>query len=337
MILACDVGGTKTGLALYRREGGALARVRGATFRSADPPGFEAILRDFLRGEAGVERACVGAAGPVSDGRCRLTNIDWTVDEASIRGWSGAREAYLINDLQAMASSLPFLPPAGLAILQEGVPAARGNAAVLAAGTGLGEGFLVASGDGYVPLASEGGHVDFAPRSGREEKLLAWMREKYGRVSVERVLSGPGLRDIHRFLRETERLPEGPEVAAAAEGPDPSRAIVAGGLSGESVACAETLRLFCSVFGAVAGNLALQYLAAGGVYLGGGIAPALLPALREGPFLAAFRAKGRMAGLLARIPVAVILDPDAPLLGAAEYAAGGGVLRPRYNTGSIPP
>jgi glucokinase len=329
MILACDAGGTKTGLALYLRSGGALARVRTATYRSVDFPGLEAILRDFLKGEPGVERACVGVAGPVSEGRCRLTNIDWTVDEASIRRCSGAREAYLINDLQAMASSLPFLPSGSISFLQEGSPESRGNAAVLAAGTGLGEGFLVASGDGYVPLASEGGHVDFAPRSEREERLLAWLRGKYGRVSVERVLSGPGLHDIYRFLRESERFPEEREVADVTDGPDPQRAIVAGGLSGDSPACAETLRIFCSVFGAVAGNLALQYLATGGVYLGGGIAPALLPALRGETFMSAFLAKGRMAGLLARVPVAVILDPDASLLGAAEYAAGGGVLRAR--------
>lgn len=327
MILACDVGGTNTRLALYRRSGGTLARSRTATFRSADFPGFEAILRDFLQGGPAVERACVGAAGPVSEGRCRLTNIDWTVDEASIRSCSGAREAFLINDLQAMASSLPFLPPRSLSFLQEGDPRPRGNAAVLAAGTGLGEGFLVASAGGYVPLASEGGHVDFAPRNAREERLLAWMRERYGRVSVERVLSGPGLRDIHRFLRESEGVPEPPEVAAAVGGRDPQRAIVAAGLSGESAACAETLRTFCSVFGAVAGNLALQYLAMGGLYLGGGIAPALLPVLREEGFLSSFLSKGRMSELLARVPVAVILDPDASLLGAAEYASGGGVLR----------
>ena len=330
MILAGDVGGTKTSLALYRREGGGLLRDRMATYRSREHAGLDSILRDFLRGEASVERACVGVAGPVEDGRCKLTNLDWEVDEASLRRTLGVREAYLVNDLQATASSLPFLRKSDRAMLQEGGTDPRGNMAVLSAGTGLGEGFLVDSGAGYVPLASEGGHVDFAPRDEREVRLHAFLRAKHGRVSVERVLSGPGLHDVYRFLREEERRTEEPGIAAEVAGGEPQHAIVRHGLAGGPGACAETVRIFCSLYGAEAGNLALQYLATGGVYLGGGIAPAILPALRRGEFLSAFLDKGRMRNLLSRVPVTVILDPAAPLLGAASYAAGGGVLpRPR--------
>ena len=326
MILAGDVGGTKTSLALYRREARGLLRNRTATYRSREHAGLDPILRDFLRGGATVERACIGVAGPVEDGRCRLTNLDWEVDEADLRRTLGVRDAYLINDLQATASSLPFLQESDRAVIQKGNPDPRGNMAVLSAGTGLGEGFLVGSGAGYIPLASEGGHVDFAPRDEREMRLHAFLRARHGRVSVERVLSGPGLHDVYRFLREEERMAEEPGIAAEVAGGEPQHAIVRHGLAGGQGACAETVRIFCSLYGAEAGNLALQYLATGGVFLGGGIAPAILTALRRGEFLSAFLDKGRMRALLSRVPVAVILDPGAPLLGAASFAAACGVL-----------
>lgn len=326
MILAGDVGGTKTSLALYRREARGLLRDRTATYRSGEHSGLDTILRDFLGKGVAVERACIGVAGPVEDGRCRLTNLDWEVDEESLRRTLGVREAYLVNDLQATASSLPFLQEPDRAVIREGEADPRGNMAVLSAGTGLGEGFLVGCGSGYVPLASEGGHVDFAPRDEREMRLHAFLRAKHGRVSVERVLSGPGLHDVYRFLREEEGMAEEPGIAAEAAGGEPQRAIVRHGLAGGPGACAETLRIFCSLYGAQAGNLALHYLATGGIYLGGGIAPAILPALRRGEFLSAFLDKGRMRNLLSRVPVTVILDPAAPLLGAAAYAASDGVL-----------
>ena len=330
MILAGDVGGTKTTLALYRQEARGLLRDREATYRSREHAGFDAILRDFLGGGGAVKRACIGVAGPVESGRCRLTNLDWEVDEESLRRTLGIREAYLVNDLQATASSLPFLPESDRAVIQEGEAGLQGTMAVLAAGTGLGEGYLVGCGAGYIPLASEGGHVDFAPRGEREMRLHAFLRAKYGRVSVARALSGPGLHDVYRFLREAEGMAEEPGIAAEVTGGEPQRAIVRHGVAGGPGACAEALRIFCSLYGAAAGNLALQYLATGGVYLGGGIAPAILPALRRGEFLSAFRDKGRMENLLSRVPVVVLLDPGAPLLGAALFAATGGILaRPR--------
>ena len=326
MILAGDVGGTKTSLALYRREARGLLRNRMATYRSREHAGLDPILRDFLQGGGAVERACIGVAGPVEGGRCRLTNLEWEVDEASLRQSLGVREAYLINDLQATASSLPFLQESDRATIREGTADPQGNMAVLAAGTGLGEGFLVASGAGYIPFPSEGGHVDFAPRDDREVRLHAFLRAKYGHVSVERVLSGPGLHDIYRFLLDAEGMAEEPGIAAEVAGGEPQRAIVRHGLAGGPGTCAEALRVFCSFYGAAAGNLALQYLATGGVYLGGGIAPAILPALRRGEFLSAFLDKGRMRTLLSLVPVVVILDPAAPLLGAASFAATGGIL-----------
>lgn len=326
MILAGDVGGTKASLALYRREARGLLRSRMATYRSREYPGLDPILRDFLSGGATVERACIGVAGPVEGGRCRLTNLDWEVDEASLLRTLGVREGYLINDLQATASSLPFLQESDRATIQEGEADPRGNMAVVAAGTGLGEGFLVGSGAGYIPLASEGGHVDFAPRDAREMRLHAFLRSRHGRVSLERVLSGPGLHDVYRFLREGEGMAEEPGIAAEIAGGEPQRSIVRHGVAGGPGTCAETVRIFCSLYGAAAGNIALHYLATGGVYLGGGIAPAILPALRRGEFLSAFLDKGRMGRLLARVPVMVILDPTAPLLGAAWFAAAGGIL-----------
>ncbi|HSE14271.1 MAG TPA: glucokinase [Candidatus Deferrimicrobium sp.] len=326
MILAGDVGGTKTSLALFRREAQRLHRRRMATYRSREHAALDSILRDFLGEGTVVERACIGVAGPVVDGRCRLTNLDWEVDEESLRRTLGVRDAYLVNDLQAMASSLPFLQESDLAMIQKGEVEPRGNMAVLAAGTGLGEGFLVGTAAGYIPLASEGGHVDFAPRDGLEMRLHEFLRAKYGRVSVERVLSGPGLHEIYRFLREVEGTAEEAGAAAEVAGAEPQRAIVRHGLAGGPGACAEALRIFCSIYGAEAGNLVLQYLATGGVYLGGGIAPAILPALRRTEFLGAFLDKGRMGSLLSRVPAMVILDPGAPLLGAASFAAGGGVL-----------
>ena len=327
MILAGDVGGTKTSLALYRREARGLLRNRMATYRSREHAGLDPILRDFLQGGGAVERACIGVAGPVEGGRCRLTNLEWEVDEASLRQSLGVREAYLINDLQATASSLPFLQESDRATIREGAADPQGNMAVLSAGTGLGEGFLVASGAGYIPFPSEGGHVDFAPRDDREVRLHAFLRAKYGHVSVERVLSGPGLHDIYRFLLDAEGMAEEPGIAAEVAGGEPQRAIVRHGLAGGPGTCADALRIFCSLYGAAAGNLALQYLATGGVYLGGGIAPAILPALRRGEFLSAFLDKGRMRTLLSLVPVVVILDPAAPLLGAASFAATGGILK----------
>ena len=323
-ILAGDVGGTKTNLALFLREGDALRRTMLRTYPSGRYRGLEAILAEFLAGKAGVEAACIGIAGPVVSGRSRVTNLPWVVDGESVRSAVGTRRAFLINDLQATAFAVPFLPKESLAVLRPGEAEPRGTVAVIAAGTGLGASFLVWGGSGYRPVASEAGHADFAPRDEREVRLFRYLQERYGgRVSVERAVSGPGLHAIYRFLRESEGMGDSPEVEARMAAEDPSRVISREGLSGGSGTCVEALRIFSSLYGAQAGNLALQVMATGGVYLGGGIAPAILPALEEGPFLESFLAKGRFREFLQEVPVRVIRDDKAALLGAARYAVAG--------------
>ncbi len=321
MILAGDVGGTKTNLAIFRPRGPALACEKTRSFTNRDFPSIEAILKEFLGSGSEVDLACIGVAGPVLSGQSRLTNLPWAVNEELIRLACGARRGFLVNDLLATAFAVPHLPPEKIACIQEGNAEPRGTVAVIAAGTGLGVAFLVRSGEkGYLPFASEGGHVGFSPRDGREASLHAWLGGQYGRVSVERLVSGPGLFAIYRFLRETERIPEAPGVDERLSREDPPRVIAEEGQAGRSEASREALRVFASLYGAAAGDLALSFLATGGVVLGGGIAPAILPVLSEGPFLAAFRAKGRFRELLSRVPVRVILDDKAALLGAAHYA-----------------
>lgn len=326
MILAGDVGGTKTNLALFRAEGDMLAREGLRSYPSREYAGLEEILGNFLVGGPAVESVCIGVAGPVVAGKSRVTNLPWEVDRESVRRACGARKSFLINDLQATAYSVPFLPAESVSSLQEGEGDPEGTIAILAAGTGLGASFLVWDGRGYLPVASEGGHADFPARNRREERLLAFLAGEVGRVSVERAVSGPGLHAVYRFLRESERMEEEPGVAERMAREDPSRVISEEGLSGGSAVCREALRLFTSLYGAAAGNLALQVLATGGVYLGGGIAPAILPALSTGEFIEAFVAKGRFREFLSRLPVRVILDDKTTLLGAARYALakGGG-------------
>jgi glucokinase len=199
-ILAGDVGGTKTNLALFHREGKVLHRARLHSFPSGSYPDLESILAEFLPGKPGISVACIGVAGPVVSGRSRVTNLPWVVDGESIQTAIGAKRAFIINDLQATAFAVPVLPDRSLAVLQRGEADLRGNIAVIAAGTGLGASFLVWTGTGYLPVASEGGHADFAPRDEQEVRLFRYLQGRYGRVSVERAVSGPGLHDIYRFL-----------------------------------------------------------------------------------------------------------------------------------------
>lgn len=324
MILAGDVGGTKTNLAMYSSVDGVFRRGILRSFRSSAYPSLDAILEEFLAGEGEVTLACIGVAGPVNAGRSRLTNLSWAVDQEATRRACGARAVFLINDLQAMAFSIPFLPQGALATLQEGAPDPEGNMAVAAAGTGLGEAFLLRSGSGYLPVASEGGHVDFAPRNEREMALLSFLRKERGRVSAEWVISGPGLHRVYRFLREAEGRKEIPEVEARLLTEDPPIVIASAGVSGRSGTCREALRFFSTLYGALAGNVALQFVATGGMFLGGGVPPAILPVLAEGEFLETFRAKGRFRGFLEKIPVKVVLDETAALLGAARFAQAKG-------------
>lgn len=319
-ILAGDVGGTKTNLAFFLRDESGLHRTDLRSFPSRRYPDLETILKEFLGGEPPVSAACIGVAGPVVSGRSSVTNLPWVVSEESLRNAIGGKNAFLINDLQATAFAVPFLPEASLAVLRRGEDEPRGTVAVVAAGTGFGAAFLVWNGSGYVPVASEAGHGDFAARDEREARLQRFLQGMYGRASVERAVSGPGLHAIYRFLRESEGMGESAEVEALFSAEAPPRVISREGLSGRSASCREALLLFSSLYGAQAGNFALQVTSTGGVVLGGGIAPAILPALEAGPFLESFLSKGRLREFLSRMTVRVIRDDKAALLGAARYA-----------------
>jgi glucokinase len=321
VILAGDAGGTKTTLALFEPAGGGLTPVREDTLPSRDFTSLEAAIERFLEGgpRGPIEAACIGVAGPVVDGRCVTTNLPWVADERLLAYAIPAGQVRLLNDLEATAHGIFALHEDDLVSLQSGLPR-RGNLAVIAAGTGLGEAIVVVDGRVRIVIATEGGHADFAPRGDLEEDLLRYLRKEFGRVSYERVLSGPGLVNVYRFLRDTGAAPESPEVAALMAEGDPAAVITERGGRLADRLCATALTVFVSVYGAEAGNLALKALATGGVVVAGGIAPRITPALAAGPFVAAFRDKGRLAPLMETIPVLVALNPGTPLLGAARVA-----------------
>lgn len=333
MILAGDVGGTKTNLGLFEvAAGGELRLQRSAQFRSPDHPGLGAVIEAFLAAgppvSSGLQAACFGIAGPVVDNRVSTPNLAWIVDGAELARESGIPAVALINDLVATAEGVPELAADEVVVLQPGIPETpgrEGNRALVAAGTGLGTAFIPRVGDRWIPVPSEGGHVDFAPRVEEEIGLLRHLRERYGRVSVERVLSGPGLFNIYTYLRDEVKLAESPQVRERlAAGEDPAKVIGESGLPGPAGGCPvcfRALETFVAVYGAVAGNIALLGTATGGLWLGGGIAPKILPRLTDGLFRETFRAKGRFTAFLERVPVRVILNDRAALLGAARRAA----------------
>ncbi|GAB4279577.1 MAG: glucokinase [Deferrisomatales bacterium] len=320
-ILAGDVGGTKANLALLPADEGGWAPLKEATLPSGGFEGLESLVQTFLgQDPAPLAAACLGIAGAVRDGSVESPNLPWRADRERLRRALGLSRVELINDLLATAYGLEALPPERLAVLNPGAPGAAGTRALVAAGTGLGEAVLYWDGQRHLPFPSEGGHADFAPRGELQVELLRYLDARFGRTSVERVLSGPGLVHIYRFLLETGRGTQPGWLAAELEKGDPAAAIAEAGLSGRDPLCAQALDLFVRVYGAEAGNLALKAFATGGVYLGGGIAPKILPKLRERPFLEAFVDKGRLSVVLADIPVWVILDPKTALYGAAVYA-----------------
>ena len=322
LLLAADIGGTKANLALFRETPGGLVPVREGTVHSAGYASAAALLGAFLGDDAGaVGAACLGIAGPVRNGRAVTPNLPWAVAAAEIEAALGLPAVTLVNDLVATALGIPELPPEAVAVLQEGKPDPAGNAALIAAGTGLGEAFLVRCDEELVPVASEGGHASFAPTSGPEVELLRFLTAELGAVSAERVVSGPGLRNVYRFLTAAGGFSESPRVRARMAAEDPPAVISDESLRGTDETCARALDLWLHAYGAEAGNLALKALATAGVYVGGGIAPKLLPKLREGSFLEGFRSKGRLSALLGDIPVRVILEPKAALYGAARCAA----------------
>jgi glucokinase len=293
------------------------------TFASREYPGLVPVLHDFLgNNHRPIESACFGVAGPVVEGKVKTTNLPWFLDSQEIDKAFKLKAVTLLNDLEAAAYGIFTLEPHELFTLNEGVVGRRGNKVLIAAGTGLGETTLYDDGRDYHPLASEGGHGDFAPRDETEIDLLRYLIKKFGHVSYERVVSGPGIAHIYDFLRDSGRIEESgwlKEKIAAAE--DASAVISQEGLAENSAISVRTLDLFASVYGAEAGNLALRGKAIGGVYVGGGIAPKILAKLKDGTFMRAFLDKGRYRELLASIPVHVILNDQTALQGAAFYAA----------------
>ena len=320
MIISGDVGGTKTLLGVFEPAPHRPRLVAMHEYATAEYGSFVEILDKFERtaSATSIDAVVVGVAGPVVSSAARLTNISWDITAAEIAKRLGLARVQLLNDLEALANSVDVLTADEVDVLQEGTPRADGNAAVIAAGTGLGQAMLHRVDGRLRPVASEAGHADFAARTDRELELVRMLREGFGRAEVEQVLSGPGLVNLHRF---THRGGQCEMLEGVAEADAPAR-ISQAGLSGRCQQCADALRMFVSAYGAEAGNLALRTMATSGVYVGGGIAPKILPALKTDVFRDAFVAKEPMRDLLERIPVKVILNPQAGLLGAAVFAQG---------------
>jgi len=323
MILAGDVGGTKTNLGLFRRVGGKLVSSREESFSSQEFPSLETMIAEFLsRGRQKVDRAAVGVAGPVVGGRSHVVNLRWPVDGKRLARSLGLTRTDLLNDLEANAWGIPELPSKKFLNLTPGQRPGSGNAALIAAGTGLGMAILFRDGERFRPSATEGGHQEFAPRDDLEIELLRFMRRRHGRVSTERIVAGPGFSAIYQFLiehgwgKESKRMSK--RLAAA---DDPNGVISAAGLADEDRLARKTLEMFVSLYGSAAGDLALVAKSTAGVFVGGGIAPKILPMLRTGEFLRSFRNKGRLSPLLEGMPVKVILEPRTALIGAAACAA----------------
>lgn len=346
MILAGDIGGTKTYLALFDWKTERVDPVRESMYWSGDYSSFEEVLTEFLappaassdreeeteeeerpdqaeaHAEPTIDAACFGVPGPVLGNQSRTTNLPWTIEGEALKQPLETMNVKLLNDLEATAHGLLILRPEETEVLNAGTSSApQATKALIAAGTGLGEAILFWDGERYHPSPSEGGHASFAPTGDREIELLRYLRTSYLHVSFERVLSGAGLHAIYQFLRDTQKN-EPTWFAERLPTEDPASLIAQAGLDGKPEICVQALDLFLSIYGAEAGNLALKTLATGGVYIGGGIAPKLLSKLREGTFMRAFAAKGRYKRLLGTIPVHVILNDKTALLGAASVAAG---------------
>jgi glucokinase len=322
-ILAGDIGGTKTNLALYEVEvEERLALIEERRFVSDDYASLESLIEAFFgEREVDVQAACFGIPGPVIDDAARTTNLPWLVSETSLARFLHVDAVQLINDLEATGYGVTGLESSQLMMLNEGEPEEHGNIALIAAGTGLGQAALVWNGARYQVSASEGGHADFAPRNELEMKLLRYLLTRHKRVSYERVLSGPGLVNVYNFLKSSGYAEEPDWLREALLSSDDQAQVISQmALEEKAELCVKALEIFVTVYGAQAGNLALTFKATGGVYVGGGIAPKIAAKLADGNFLAAFKHKGRLSPMVAAVPVHVIMNPKTALLGAARYA-----------------
>jgi len=324
MILAGDIGGTNTVLALYQQQAdGGLQCRREQTFPSQEFSQFDDVLNTFLPSAAAVDAACFGIAGPVVNQRCQTTNLPWLVDAEQLKQRLGIPRVRLLNDLEAMALGMLALPGQDLVELNPKAQPQAGNIAVIAAGTGLGEAILHWDGQQHKPIATEGGHCDFAPQSPQQDLLLAYLRGHFPEhVSYERILSGPGFSHLYDFLRDAQFAPPCPAVFDSGHDEADRNAVISRlGINDEDPLCAEAVRLFVEIYGAEAGNLALKSLAVGGVFIGGGIGPKIRHKLENGIFMQAFKNKGRFMPLLDTVSIKLSLNPHTPLLGASRYFA----------------
>ena len=325
MYLVGDIGGTKTNIAILELQNGKFKTHYEKSFISNNYDSLKTIvdkvINEDLKNKFKITHACFGVAGPVKEGLCDATNLPWLVDSKKIAELLSLPHngVSLLNDLEAAAYGIQVLEEKDVFVLNEGIPQKNGNLALISAGTGLGESIIFWDGKQYKPSPSEGGHTDFAPRNKIEIDLLNYLINKYGRISYERILSGPGLLNVYNFFKDTAYQNTPDWLLERFKTEDPSAVISEIAMSKKDIACEKALDLFVSIYGAEAGNLALTGLATGGVYLGGGIAPKILEKLKEGLFIQAFTHKGRLSVLISQIPVKVILNNKIPLLGCGNF------------------
>lgn len=321
MIVVGDIGGTKTNLALFEENGDSLQYSDFATYPSKDYANLQSIVKDFLKKTSAllITTACFALAGPIKDGVCVTTNLPWRVDATTMSAALGIDKVFLLNDLEANAYAIEILPETSFLTLFPGKTRAIRNRAVISPGTGLGESNLVWDGIKYQPLASEGGHCEFGPRNDLEIDLCRYIYQRYGHASYERVLSGPGLHNIYGFFKEVLHREEPDWLQEEMQASDPAKVITKNALNGKSALCNDALNLFVSILGSEAGNCVLKFLALGGIYLGGGIPPKILPKLQDPIFFDSFIDKGRFKELLQEVPIRIILDDRAAMKGAARY------------------
>ncbi len=322
MLIAGDIGGTKTDLAIYSSESGPHTTLAETEVHSADYPSLGAMVKEFLaKVKMSVDVASFDVAGPVINGRVKTTNLPWVLDESTLAKELNLKAAHLMNDLEAVARAVPALRAQDVITINKGEPVTNGPIAVVAPGTGLGESFLTWDGSEYIAHSSEGGHSDFAPTDERQVRLLQYLLPRFGHVGVERVCSGIGVPNLYEFLRDAEKIPERPEIAQTiASAKDHTKAIVEAASDPQhpSALCQATVDLLVSILAGEAGNLALKVLATGGVYLAGGVALHLVKLLQKPQFVETFTRKGRFKELMQRMPIHII-TARAALVGAATF------------------
>jgi glucokinase len=321
MILAGDIGGTRTRLAAFETEGSKLKCVIEKTYASQSHSGLAEIVGDFVKKEGiPVHSACFGVAGPVRGGRSKISNLPWTIDSGELAPQLRLDSVGLINDLEAYAYGVDALESKDLVTLRDGSEHAEGNRAVISARTGLGVAGLYWDGFRHHPFACEGGHMDFSPRNDLEIELFRYVVKKYGHVSAERILSGPGIKTIYDFLRDTKKAEEPAWLKEQMEKmPDAPALISKTAQDNKAPICDQTMSIFVSAYGAKAGDYALNFMATGGIFVCGIIAARNLPKMKEPAFMESFLNKGRMRGLLEDMPVKIVLNDDCGLMGAARY------------------